>query len=53
VKRRTQRADDRVDQVGENVLGVVELDAGEISGWWFQSKRFSGPAESTHRTHCR
>jgi hypothetical protein len=24
--------DDRVDQVGEDVLGVVELDAGEIAG---------------------
>ena len=28
---RPKRADDRVDQVGEDVLGVVELDAGEVA----------------------
>jgi hypothetical protein len=27
-----QPADDRVNQVGENVLCVIELDAGEVAG---------------------
>ena len=30
-ERRTEGADDRVDQVGQDVLGVVELDTGEIA----------------------
>ena len=29
---RAERADDRIDQVGQDVLGVIELDPGEITG---------------------
>jgi hypothetical protein len=32
LERRAERADDRIDQVGQDVLGVIELDPGEITG---------------------
>jgi hypothetical protein len=32
MERRTQRADDRVHEIGEYILRVVEFDAGKIAG---------------------